>query len=74
MEHPDYISEAHLTYLDALRESGATNMFGASPYLQDEFEVTRYDANRILSYWMESFEARQSQTADSAESEVDNEC
>ena len=30
-------------------------MFGASPYVEDEFGVTRADAGTILSYWMESF-------------------
>ncbi len=29
--------EAVLTYLDALRASGATNMFGAGEYLEEEF-------------------------------------
>jgi hypothetical protein len=57
-EQPDYITDEHLTYLDDLRESGATNMFGASPYLQETFDLTRHDANRVLTYWMETFESR----------------
>jgi hypothetical protein len=39
-------------YLNALRESGEVNMFGASPYLQYEFGVSSKDARTILSGWM----------------------
>ncbi len=42
-------------YLDALRESGVTNMFGASPYLEDRFGMTRRDARASLLAWMENF-------------------
>ena len=42
-------------YLDALRESGVTNMFGASPYLEDRFGLTRHDARALLIEWMEGF-------------------
>ena len=48
-------------FLDMLRESGVTNMFGASPYIREEFEVTRYDANRFLTKWMETFSERHPQ-------------
>tara|TARA_R100000458_G_C8247999_1_gene225487 strand:+ start:305 stop:490 length:186 start_codon:yes stop_codon:yes gene_type:complete len=47
--------QEHKEYLDDLRESGVTNMFGAGSYLQDEFGITKYDANRILMTWMENF-------------------
>jgi hypothetical protein len=39
-------------YLNRLRESGDTNMFGAAPYLQDEFDLNRREARTILSEWM----------------------
>jgi hypothetical protein len=42
-------------YLDTLRESGVTNMFGASPYLQQAFGINKHEARKILSLWMESF-------------------
>jgi len=45
-------------YLDNLRESGKTNMFGASPWIQEAFEMNRYDANRFLVKWMETFGER----------------
>ena len=41
-------------YLDALRESSVTNMYGASPYLEDRFGLTRHDARALLIEWMES--------------------
>jgi hypothetical protein len=42
-------------YLNTLRESGVTNMFGAAPYLESAFDVTRHEAKNILSLWMQSF-------------------
>lgn len=45
----------HKTFLDELRESGETNMFGASPYLQEEFGLDKHEARAILSEWMASF-------------------
>ena len=39
-------------YLNRLRESGDTNMFGAAPYLQDEFDLDRREARKILTEWM----------------------
>ena len=42
-------------YLDGLRESGITNMFGAAPYIQDEFEVSKKEAKEFLSTWMKNF-------------------
>jgi hypothetical protein len=52
---PETVTTEHLEYLDALRESGATNMFGATPYIVNEFGVTKNEARAILSYWMTSF-------------------
>jgi hypothetical protein len=50
---PANITDDHLDYLDGLRESGEANMFGAAPYLEDEFDIDRTEAIAILSYWME---------------------
>jgi len=54
-QRPAIVSDEHLEYLDALRESGATNMFGAGPYLVEQFNVTRSESHTILGYWMKSF-------------------
>jgi hypothetical protein len=43
------------TFLNDLRISGVTNMFGAGPYVQEYFKITKYDANRFLLKWMEAF-------------------
>lgn len=48
-------NEEYYAYLDALRESGVTNMFGAAPYLQQEFGLDRYEARKVLLQWMDSF-------------------
>ncbi len=48
--------EKYYEYLDGLRESGRTNMFGASPYLQEAFpELTEKEARKVLVSWMEGF-------------------
>lgn len=42
-------------YLNDLRESGVTNMFGAAPYLQKEFGFDNKTATKWLQQWMEDF-------------------
>ena len=39
-------------FLNRLRESGETNMFGAAPYLEFEFELTNREARRLVADWM----------------------
>ena len=51
--------EMYFDYLDQLRESGITNMFGASPYLQEAFNLNRYEAKDVVLEWMQTFSARQ---------------
>lgn len=59
MEKPKKLREEHLDYLDVLRISGVTNMYGATPYLQDAFpKLNRDEAQNILSYWMKTFSER----------------
>jgi hypothetical protein len=57
-ERPAIVSDDHLTYLDALRESGVTNMYGAGPYLVKEFGVNKTESRAILGYWMRTFGER----------------
>jgi len=45
-------------YLDSLRESGATNMFGAAPYLRREFGMSMDCARDMLTVWMQTFRER----------------
>ena len=42
-------------YLDALRESGDTNMWAASLWLIAEYEISKVDASSIHSWWMQDF-------------------
>ena len=43
-------------YLEDLRQSGVTNMFGARPYLMGAFNLDKREAGRILSLWMQNYE------------------
>lgn len=43
----------YIMFLDDLRASGRTNMFGAAPYLRDEFGLTVDESYKILSAWMD---------------------
>ena len=65
-QHGDYIikpieeikegvEKRMFTYLSDLRDSGVTNMFGAAPYLANEFGLDKRSAREILAKWMKSF-------------------
>ena len=43
-------------YLEELRKSGVVNMFGATPYLEAEFSLSKTDAREILQMWMHNYE------------------
>ena len=45
----------YFLFLNDLRDSGKTNMFGATPYLQDAFGLEKKEAREILTRWMKSF-------------------
>lgn len=42
-------------YLNDLRASGATNMFGAGPYVQKEFGLDKNESRKFVSLWMKNF-------------------
>lgn len=62
---PDFVTDEMLEFLDGLRESGVTNMWGAAPYLEDAFDELRDErpslihsskmAGEALVYWMNTF-------------------
>ena len=54
-------TEEQLLYLDSLRESGVTNMFGAAAYVREEFSVSRQESMDILKEWMKTFAERHPQ-------------
>lgn len=39
-------------YLNELRDSGRTNMFGAAPFLRQRFGLERREAEDVLLAWM----------------------
>ncbi len=49
----------YFDYLEILRKSGVTNMFGAAPYLEQEFGLDRREARTILKQWMVQFHSTQ---------------
>ena len=44
-----------LEWLNELRQSGATNMFGAGSYVVDEFGVSKQQARKYVTLWMANF-------------------
>ena len=55
MENAVTVSKEDISdFLFALRDTGAVNMFGATPYLMDQFGMTKYEARDTLIDWMES--------------------
>jgi len=47
----------HYIYLESLRKSGVTNMFGATPYLKQARGLSKGEAVKVLSSWMENYDA-----------------
>ena len=48
----------YFSFLVELRDSGVTNMWGAGPYLEDEFNLTKQEAKDVLLAWIKSFEEK----------------
>jgi hypothetical protein len=58
-ERPEFCTDEMLVFLDELRNSGVTNMFGARPYIENKFgDLTGKQAGNVLSYWMKTFSER----------------
>ena len=56
--------EKYFAYLEQLRQSGETNMFGAVPYLQREFSELSFDRNKaaqVLRTWMDSSQKKEAE-------------
>lgn len=56
MEEKYLMPDEYDIYLEGLRRSGATNMYGASRYLEYEFSLDKYEAREILASWMKNYE------------------
>lgn len=44
--------QSEFIFLNNLRDSGVVNMFGAAPYLAEEFGLDRREAKQVLLEWM----------------------
>lgn len=58
IERPAIVEDEHLEYLDKLRASGKTNMFGAGPFIRRAYGVSDSESHEILGYWMKTFSER----------------
>jgi hypothetical protein len=58
MNKPKVLTDDMLTYLDGLRESGETNMFGAGQYIMNEFGLDHRDTKAVVLYWMKTYGER----------------
>lgn len=50
--------EEKFEFLDAVRDSGITNMYGASPFLEARFGISATEAKQVLVEWMRTFSQR----------------
>ena len=55
MVEDEHLRNEIYLYLEELRESGETNMFGAGVYLQKDFELSKDKAITYLSDWMKQY-------------------
>ncbi len=55
----DTPNEEIFDYLDDLRESGETNMYGSGPYIQAVFGCTKQEATKLFLAWTEAFAGRE---------------
>jgi len=46
----------HYIFLEMLRGTGATNMFGATPYLVEHCDLDRRTASKVLQSWMDNYD------------------
>ncbi len=49
----DKDTQEHYDFLEALRISGVTNMYRASPYLEEAFDLNEKESVKILMEWMD---------------------
>lgn len=49
------LEKKYKDFLDNLRKSGITNMYGARPYIESMFGISKREATRVLTQWMKEF-------------------
>ena len=45
----------YYVYLEKLKQSGVTNMFGSPQFLREAFDLGRREAINIVANWMENY-------------------
>ena len=55
--------EVYFAFLDSIRATGQINMFGAGPYLQEAYGLTKYEAKDVVVMWMQTFSERKVKNA-----------
>ena len=53
---PKGLKQEHYDYLEDLRESGETNMFGAGDYVRQCFDTGKAEADTIVLLWMGTYD------------------
>ena len=66
-QRENWMCELDFTFLYALRDSGVTNMWGATTYLEDYDGLEREDAKAVLSQWMHECEVGKTEHAEGEE-------
>lgn len=55
---PNNKDDIYFEYLDDLRDSGATNMYAAVPYLMDAYDLPKQEAINVLVRWVKTYDDR----------------
>lgn len=55
IELSETIRQEVKVYLNELRRSGVTNMYGAAPYVENEFDMDKQTARKYVVDWMGNF-------------------
>ena len=66
-EREYWMNNIDFTFLYALRDSGVTNMWGATTYLEDYNGLEEEDAKAVLFQWMHECEAGKTEHAEGEE-------
>ena len=48
--------DSYFSFLNFLRTTGVTNMYGAPAYLRDEFDLNKQESQFVVTAWMQSFQ------------------
>ena len=54
----DNLAEEVFPYLDELRKSGVTNMYGVHQYVMEDFSMDKAMAIKLVQAWMETFKEK----------------